>query len=63
VNPASAAQHLDVRGGAEDARADLLSNPFITDITVMSAAIPSAMPSIEMSEMKEMKWVRRLARV
>ena len=39
------------------------SKPFITDITVISAAMPSAMPSIEMSEMKEMKWVRRLARV
>ncbi len=39
------------------------SNPFITDITVMSAAIPSAIPSIETSEMNEMKWLRRLARV
>ena len=39
------------------------SNPFITDITVMSAAMPSAMPSIDTSEMKEMKCVRRLARV
>ena len=39
------------------------SKPFITDITVISAAIPSAIPSIDTSEMKEMKWVRRLARV
>ncbi len=39
------------------------SKPFITDITMMSAAMPSAMPSIEMVEMNEMKWVRRFARV
>jgi len=52
-----------VRGRAEDARAISFSKPFITDITVMSAAMPSAMPSIETREMKEMKWVRRLARV
>ena len=31
--------------------------------TVMSAAMPSAIPSIDTSEMKEMKWLRRLARV
>ena len=37
--------------------------PFITDSTTISAATPSAMPSIEISEMKEMKWLRRLARV
>ena len=37
--------------------------PFITDSTTISAATPSAMPTIEMSEMKEMKWLRRLARV
>ena len=37
--------------------------PFITDSTTISAATPSAMPAIEMSEMKEMKWLRRLARV
>ena len=30
---------------------------------ILVAAMPSAMPSIETSEMKEMKWVRRLARV
>jgi hypothetical protein len=39
------------------------SKPFITEITVMSAATPSAMPSMDTSEMKEMKWLRRLARV
>ncbi len=47
----------------QDARADSFSKPFITDITVMSAAIPSPMPTIEIAEMNEMKWVRRLARV
>ncbi len=30
-------------------------NPFITESTTISAATPSAMPSIEVSEMKEMK--------
>ncbi len=39
------------------------SNPFMTDMTVTSAAIPSAIPSIDTSEMNEMKWLRRLARV
>jgi len=39
------------------------SKPFITDITVISAQMPSAIPAIEMNEMKEMKCVRRLARV
>ena len=29
----------------------------------MSAATPSAMPAIEISEMNEMKWLRRFARV
>ncbi len=29
--------------------------PFMTDSTTISAATPSAMPSIEVSEMKEMK--------
>ncbi len=38
-------------------------NPFITDSTTISAATPSAMPSIEVSEMNEMKWLRRSARV
>ena len=37
--------------------------PFITDITVISAAMPSAIPAIDTSEMKEMKWFWRLARV
>ena len=37
--------------------------PFITDSTTISAATPRPMPSIEISEMKEMKWLRRLARV
>jgi hypothetical protein len=37
--------------------------PFITDSTTISAATPSAMPSIEISEMKEMKWLCFLARV
>ena len=39
------------------------SNPFITEMTVISASTPSAMPSIDTAEMKEMKWLRRLARV
>jgi hypothetical protein len=39
------------------------SNPFITDITVISAAMPSEIPRMEMNEMKEMKLFRRLARV
>ena len=30
-------------------------NPFITDRTTISAATPSAMPAIEISEMNEMK--------
>ncbi len=38
-------------------------NPFITESTTMSAATPSAMPSIEVSVMKEMNWLRRFARV
>ena len=29
--------------------------PFITDNTIMSAATPSAMPSMEIIEMKEIK--------
>ena len=37
--------------------------PFITESTTISAATPSAMPAIEMAEMKLMKWLRRLARV
>jgi len=36
---------------AEDARAtSFLENPFITESTTISAATPSAMPSIEVSE-------------
>ena len=31
------------------------SNPFITDSTTISAITPSAIPSIEINEMKEMK--------
>jgi len=37
--------------------------PFMTDSTTISAATPRAMPNMEMAEMKEMKWLRRLARV
>jgi hypothetical protein len=36
--------------------------PFITDSTMISAATPSAMPTMEIREMKEMKPLRRLAR-
>ena len=36
--------------------------PFITDSTMMSAATPSAMPSMDTPEMKEMKPLRRVAR-
>ncbi len=36
--------------------------PFITDSTTISAATPSAMPAIEISEMKEMKLLRPLRR-
>jgi len=36
------------------------SKPFITDITVISAAMPSEIPRIEMNEMKEMKWFAAL---
>ena len=37
--------------------------PFITDNTVIRAATPSAMPSIDTSEMKEMKRLRPCARL
>jgi hypothetical protein len=40
-----------------------LWKPFITDRTTMRATMPSMIPSMEMREMKEMKWLRRLARV
>ena len=33
-------------------------NPFITDSTTISAATPSAMPAIEISDMNEMKLLR-----
>ena len=36
--------------------------PFITDSTMISAATPSAMPSIDTPEMKVMKPLRRVAR-
>ena len=36
--------------------------PFITDSTMMSAATPSAMPSMDTPEMNEMKRLRRPAR-
>jgi hypothetical protein len=39
------------------------SKPFMTDSTTISAITPTAMPSIDTSEMNEMKWLRRLARV
>ncbi len=35
--------------------------PFITESTTMSAITPSAIPAMETMEMKEMKWLRRLA--
>ncbi len=38
------------------------SNPFITDSTVISAITPTAIPSTEISEITEMKPLRRLAR-
>ena len=40
-----------------------LSKPFITEITVIRAVTPTAMPRIDTSEMNEMKWLRRFARV
>ncbi len=36
--------------------------PFITDNTMISAATPSAMPSMDTSEMNEMNALRRPAR-
>ena len=38
------------------------SKPFMTEITVISVVIPKAMPSMDMSEIKEIKWFCRLAR-
>jgi hypothetical protein len=40
-----------------------LSNPFITDKTTINAITPRAIPSMEIRDMKEMKWLRRFARV
>ncbi|MCY1282617.1 hypothetical protein D9M70_314590 [compost metagenome] len=37
--------------------------PFITESTTIIASTPRARPIIEVSEMNEMKWLRRLARV
>jgi len=37
--------------------------PFITDSTTINAITPNAMPSTEINEMNEMKWLRRFARV
>jgi len=37
--------------------------PFITESTTISTATPSAMPTMEMSEMKLIKRLRRFARV
>jgi hypothetical protein len=54
---------LDMRGNAKNARSQLLLKPFITDNTTMSAATPRPMPSIEISDMNEMKWLRFGARV
>lgn len=39
------------------------SKPFITESTTIITSTPSARPIIEVSEMKETKWLRRLARV
>ena len=39
------------------------SKPFMTDSTTISAITPTATPSIEISEMKEMKALPRRARV
>ena len=36
--------------------------PFMTESTMISAATPSAMPSMDTPEMKEMKPLRRVAR-
>lgn len=38
-------------------------NPFMTETTVISTAMPSAIPAIDTAEMNEMKWLLRLARV
>jgi len=43
-------------------RSSSMRNPFITDITMISVATPSAMPISENSEMTEMKLSCRLAR-
>jgi len=55
--------HLQVRRRASMRARISFWKPFITDSTTIRAITPSAMPSMEISEMKEMKWLRRLARV
>jgi hypothetical protein len=55
--PPWASADLDVRDDAEHAVAHLRWKPFITLSTMISAATPSAMPSIDTPEMKEMKRV------
>jgi hypothetical protein len=52
-----------VGGHAQDAPAQFLLKPFMTESTTISAMTPRAMPAMEITEMKEMKWLRRLARV
>lgn len=37
--------------------------PFITESTVINATTPNMMPSSDVSEINDMKWLRRLARV
>ena len=39
------------------------SKPFMTESTVISAVTPIRMPIIDVSEMNDMKWLRRLAAV
>ena len=56
-------EDLDVGHDAEHAVASpRFWKPFITLSTMISAATPSAMPSIDTSEMKEMKPLRRPTR-
>ena len=51
--------------GTRPSTRELISRwkPFITDNTVIIASTPSDSPIIEVMEMNEMKWLRRLARV
>ena len=53
---------LDVRDTESMRSRTSFWKPFITDSTMISAATPSAMPSIETPEMKEMKRFLRPAR-